>query len=62
MNVLQKMHKWELFQTNTGFKTAIFESYLETVFGKLQDNNAATFYFVLLEKRTFVFWPFSALI
>ena len=28
------MYKWENFQTNKGFKTAIFESYLETAFGK----------------------------
>ena len=28
------MYKWEVFQTNKGFTTAIFESYLETVFGK----------------------------
>ena len=29
-----KMHKLEVFQTNKGFKTAISESYLETIFGK----------------------------
>ena len=28
------MHKWEVFQTNEGFKTAIFKNYFETVFGK----------------------------
>ena len=28
------MCKWEVFQANKGYKTAIFESYLETVFGK----------------------------
>ena len=44
------MYKWEVSQTNNGFKTAIFESYLETVFCKPAGNNAATFYFVLLKK------------
>ena len=34
INVLHKIYKWEDFQTNKDFKTAIFESYLETVFGK----------------------------
>ena len=56
------MYKWEVSQTNNGFKTAIFESYLEIVFCKPAGNNAATFYFVLLKKHTFAYWPFSALI
>ena len=28
------MYKWEVFQTNKGFKAAMFESYVETIFGK----------------------------